>query len=230
MAKIKMKRQSTAVDMTAMCDVAFLLLTFFILTSKFRPKDPVDIVTPGSQAEKKVKEHNVMTITLDKTGKVFFGMDNPKTKEAALRLMMADNPSVKFTQGDIEKFLNTEAFGVPFSNLPQYLQSETVIEGKDQPGIPVDTLSGSIAGKSELAEWLRLTTDADSELREVTQEIKSVKGKDEGIGIILKGDGLAEYQNLKKILNLLQQMNMNKFQMVTALKAGSGSGEATKHE
>ena len=224
-----MKRQSTAVDMTAMCDVAFLLLTFFILTSKFRPKDPVDIVTPGSQAEKKVKAANVMTITVDKSGKVFFGMDNPKTKEAALKLMMAEYPDVKFTQADIEKFMATEAFGVPFTALPTLLRSEATIDGKDQPGVPVDTLASSIGLKSELQEWLRLTTDADSELREL-DEIKSVPKQDEGIGLIMKGDGAAEYRYVKKILSLLQQLGMNKFQMITSLKGNGGSGEAAKHE
>lgn len=226
MSKVKMKRQSTAVDMTAMCDVAFLLLTFFILTSKFRPKDPVDITTPGSQAEKKAKAVNVMTITLDKSGKVFFGMDNPMVKEEALKKIGEEN-GITFTAEEIEKFKALEAFGVPLNNMKEFLGKEVAMEGKDQPGVPVDTASSSIGKKSELMEWLRLTSDTDSELREL-QEIKSVKGTDEGIGIIMKGDGLAAYPQVGKIVKILQSLEMNKLQMITALKGAGGSGEAKK--
>ncbi len=86
MPKVKVKRASSAVDMTAMCDVAFLLLTFFILTAQFRAQDAATIETPSSISGIKVPDKDIMTIALDKDGKVYFGIDNQQH-----RLAMLDN-------------------------------------------------------------------------------------------------------------------------------------------
>jgi len=75
MPKVKIKRKSTWIDMTAMCDVAFLLLTFFMLTSNFTKKEPVLVATPSSVSEIKIPETNIMTVLLDPSGKVYFGID-----------------------------------------------------------------------------------------------------------------------------------------------------------
>lgn len=61
MGKIKVKKQSTFIDMTAMSDVTVLLLTFFMLTATFLPKEPVQVLTPASVSERKISEYNVLT-------------------------------------------------------------------------------------------------------------------------------------------------------------------------
>jgi biopolymer transport protein ExbD len=80
MPKHKIARKSTAVDMTAMCDVSFLLLTFFMLATKFKPPDPVEVMTPASISDTKIAETDLMMITIDKNGRVFFDMDGVQTK------------------------------------------------------------------------------------------------------------------------------------------------------
>lgn len=80
MPKKKIARKSTAIDMTAMCDVSFLLLTFFMLATKFKPPDLVEVVTPASISDTKVAETNIITISIDKDGRVFFDMDGIPTK------------------------------------------------------------------------------------------------------------------------------------------------------
>ena len=62
MPKFKVKRSSTWVDMTAMCDVSFLLLSFFILTAKFKPTEVVPIKSPTSRASEEVKEDMLLTL------------------------------------------------------------------------------------------------------------------------------------------------------------------------
>ena len=47
MGRAKLPRKSTNIDMTAMCDVAFLLLSFFILTTKFKPAEAIAVETPS---------------------------------------------------------------------------------------------------------------------------------------------------------------------------------------
>ena len=84
MPKVKVKRKSTWVDMTAMCDVAFLLLTFFMLTSNFTTKEPIQVDTPSSISEIKIPEVNIMKIVVDKGGKVFFGIDGQEKRVSLL--------------------------------------------------------------------------------------------------------------------------------------------------
>ena len=75
MSKVKIPRKSTLVDMTAMCDVAFLLLTFFMLTSNFTKKEPVVVNTPSSISEIKIPETDILMILVDSKGKIFVGID-----------------------------------------------------------------------------------------------------------------------------------------------------------
>ena len=56
MPKHKPKRSAPTIDMTAMCDVAFLLLTFFMLTAKAKPQELVVVDTPSSISETKLPD------------------------------------------------------------------------------------------------------------------------------------------------------------------------------
>lgn len=215
MPKIKVARKSTLVDMTAMCDVAFLLLTFFILTSKFRPQEPVQITMPGSRAEKKIAEQNIMILTLNKDGKVFFGVDNQKVRARMLERMSANFPDVKFTEEQKEKFALTESFGVPFQMLPALLDG-SIKNDDSAPGIPVDS-TASRYNRNELAEWVFAGRVADNELRQ-QGEIQS-----DGIDVAVKGDGATDYPKVKKVMETLVDKKVNKFNLVTALKGGDSA-------
>lgn len=221
MPKVKIARKSTLVDMTAMCDVAFLLLTFFILTSKFRPTEPVQINMPGSRAERKIAEQNIMILTVSKDGKIFFGVDNQKVRTRMLERMMLNYPNVAFTEDQKLKFATTESFGVPFQLLPRLLDGE--IKNDDSaPGIPVDSTASSFR-RNELADWIFAGRVADNELRQ-TGDIES-----DGIAVAVKGDGATDYPVIKKIMETLVDKKVNKFNLVTALKGGD-SAAATEPE
>ncbi len=76
MPKIKKARVAVRMDMTPMVDVAFLLLTFFMLTTQFKPPEVVQIVLPTSHSDFKLPESDVMTITISKDNRLFLGVDN----------------------------------------------------------------------------------------------------------------------------------------------------------
>jgi len=78
MPKIKKGRIPVKIDMTPMVDVAFLLLTFFMLTTQFRPPEEVQISLPSSHSAFKLPESNVMLITISKDNRLFLGFDSPK--------------------------------------------------------------------------------------------------------------------------------------------------------
>ena len=71
MGRAQIKKKSTFIDMTAMSDVTVLLLTFFMLTSTFVKKEPVQVNTPASVSEIKIPETNVLQILVDPNGKIF---------------------------------------------------------------------------------------------------------------------------------------------------------------
>ena len=95
-----------------MTDVSFLLLTFFILTAKFRPSQPVVIDMPSSESETVVPD-NLMVISVDKEGKVYYSMDNPKVKIVTLQNLIerygATYPALNdLTDQQIANFANVE--------------------------------------------------------------------------------------------------------------------------
>src|SRR6478752_1499528 len=97
MSKVKVSRKSISLDMTAMCDMAFLLLTFFILTTKFKPQEPVAVDIPSSTGKKVLPKDSLMIISLDKDGNVYFGIDN-QNKRLELITLADESYKLKLTE------------------------------------------------------------------------------------------------------------------------------------
>jgi len=76
MPKIKKHRLGIAIDNTPLVDIGFLLLTFFMLTTQFRPPEEVQIILPTSHSDFKLPESNVMTITIGKDNQIILGFDS----------------------------------------------------------------------------------------------------------------------------------------------------------
>lgn len=194
MARPKIPRKSTTIDMTAMCDVAFLLLSFFILATKFKPSDAVPISTPSSVAAKVAPDKDVVMISLDKDGKVFISMDDKQIKATiADALNTTKNLNI-----DKAAFVNAQFIGAPFSQLASFLKiPEEDRKSATLPGIPVDSTKG---GGNEMVEWMRLIHDA-------------YFGKT--ANLLLKGDNLATYPSFKGVIDAFKKNDFLKFQMVT---------------
>lgn len=196
MPKVKLPRKSTAVDMTAMCDVAFLLLNFFMLTSNFVAKEPIVVSTPSSISEIKIPETNMMTILIDKSGKVFFGIDN-KDKRMQLLDLMGETYKTAFTPDEKKVFGAINSFGVPFEKMKAFLKLEPQErDSKDNAiGIPCDSID------NQLKDWVKNARNINSDLR-----------------IAIKADGATPYPVIKKVMNTLQDLRENRYNLITSLE------------
>ena len=199
MAKIKMKKKSTSTDMTAMCDVAFLLLTFFILTATAKVPEALPVDTPASTVQTKLPETDLATITIGK-GKVFFDLKGREVRKRALQLM-GDKYGVTFTQEEIDKFALMEGFGVPIQSLSQIIAMKSADRSKaDQPGVPKDSLD------NQLKEWI------------YNSRIANIETNDKELQIAIKGDAKEEYPAIRKVMDILQDQKINSFSLVTGLR------------
>lgn len=200
MAKVKMSKKVTSIDMTAMCDVAFLLLTFFILTATAKQPEPLPVDTPASTVQTKLPESDLATITIGK-GKIFFGVTGKEVRKQAL-VAMGNKYGVEFTEEEIERFALIESFGVPVQNLKQIINmtSSERNQADLQPGIPKDSLN------NQLADWIMNS-------RQATIDVAQKE-----LNIAIKGDAREEYPSIKKVMDILQDQNINSFNLVTGLR------------
>lgn len=195
MSKVKVPRKSTTVDMTAMTDVAFLLLTFFMLATKFKPDEPVTVTTPSSISEIKLPETDILLLTIDKDSRVFFAMDGDQNKIDLLD-KMAEKYQLKFTDAQKKEFSLLSSFGVSIKNLSQYLDLDAEERKKfPQTGIPCDSTN------NELADWIVQARYTNKNLR-----------------FAVKGDGDAGYPVIKQVLATLQEKKVNRFNFITSLE------------
>ena len=201
MARVKVPRKSTHIDMTAMCDVAFLLLTFFILSAKPRPQDPIQVDIPASSVETAIPDDNVLLLTVGQ-GKVFYTVDGADIRKRTL-LQMGEKYKLQFTPEEQVKFANTNIFGVPISQLKGFLALEPAQrKALKQPGIPADT-----TGNNELADWIR-------ESRKVAAALHN-----KALRISIKGDNKEEYPTIQKLIAILGKQKVSKFSLITSLRA-----------
>ena len=203
MGKLKVKKHDIWIDMTPMSDVMVLLLTFFMLTSTFVKNEPVKVNQPSSVSEIKVPENDVLNIVVDKAGKVFMSMDNQNDLLSLIQ-GMNETSSIGLTNQEMMKFQADPMWGVPLNSLKGYLglpneKMTEVIRGAEA-GVPLDSIDG---GKSEFQLWV-------TEALNVNEDIK----------IAIKADADTPYAKIKKLMSELQDMNQNRYYLITSLKTG----------
>lgn len=183
--------------MTAMCDVAFLLLTFFILTTKFRPQEAVTIDIPASTAQIPIPENNIMMFQIAPDGRIFFGLDDQITRLKLLdRLSQAYN--IQFTAEQQDAFRTLETWGMDIRALPDFLSKDpNERSGINQPGLMIDT----IGGQHQVEDLILFSRQENNDLR-----------------IAIKGDKTTEYRHFDKLIQALQNRKVNKFNLITSAK------------
>ncbi len=198
---VKMSKKAASIDMTAMCDVAFLLLTFFILTATAKIPEPLPVDTPASTVQTKLPDTDLATITVGK-GKVFFDLKGREVRKRTLELM-GQKYGVDFTEDESAKFALMEGVGVPITGLKELIAMKSSDRSKAnlQPGIPKDSLD------NQLSQWIQ------------NARIANIEIDDKELQIAIKGDAKEEYPAIKKVMDILQDQKINSFNLVTGLRA-----------
>ena len=198
MPNVKVPRKSTPIDMTAMCDVAFLLLSFFILTTKFKPSEALAVVTPNSVSNKVAPQTDAVLITIDKDGKVYFSVsDENKSQKQAIIEDINTSQNLGLSAADIAGFTRAASYvGVPFTKLKSFLHlnpdqlKKTTVEG-----IPVTDSTNN-----QLTEWVRAA-------------VKAFQGGK--MNLLVKGDNASKYPSFQGVINAFKKNDQMKFQMIT---------------
>jgi biopolymer transport protein ExbD len=200
MGRAKLPRKSTNIDMTAMCDVAFLLLSFFILATKFKPPEALTVITPSSVSTKTAPEKDVVLVTIDKDGKVYLSVSDANMAEKK-EIIEAINTSKNIGLSQQEKnnfiMIPNAYIGAPFSQLKSYLdKTPEQLMHVVKPGIPaVDSTN------NEMVDWFHAAADA-------------FQGK--RMNVLVKGDDASKYPALQGVIIALKKNDLMKFQVVTS--------------
>ena len=199
MGRAKIKKKSTFIDMTAMSDVTVLLLTFFMLTSTFVKKEPVQVFTPASVSEIKIPETNILQILVDPQGKIFMSLDKQPDMKAVLE-KMGEEYGVDFTPEQEKKFVTASTFGVPMRSMQKFLDLPTEQQDKllKNEGIPCDSTD------KQFKSWVRNARQVNPDLR-----------------IAIKADASTPYAVIKNVMSSLQDLRENRYNLITSLKTTS---------
>lgn len=204
MPSVKIARKSTATDMTPFVDVAFLILAFFIMATKFKPQEAVQITTPRSVSADKLKEENAVHVNFDPNGRVFFSMSvkNPSKDQAVIQQTIQEinnRRQLGLTDANIASFVKTPTVGVPFNELKRYLSTpEDQRASYNMKGIPVDSTN------NELADWVGA---AKSTFYSYDRSMQ--------VFYMIKGDNKAKYPAFNGVLDAMRKNDQYSFKLIT---------------
>lgn len=191
MAIEKARPKIVKLDMNPMVDMAFLLVTFFMLSTSFRTDDPTEVLLPSSSAEIQMPEASVMTLYINAKGQIFFGIDGKFSKKALIE-HIARRYNLELSDFQVENFALLTGFGVPIAELPALLSDRDNLNKVQMNGIPADSLN------NELAEWVVLARVVNPALR-----------------VAIKADRATEYKFVKKVIDTLLKNNILRFNLLT---------------
>ncbi len=201
MPKIKLPTKSPHIDMTPMVDLFSVVLTFLMLTATMRQNEPANVDTPFSISEKPTPDFNALTLLLSKDDKVFINFDNGQDTILQYRpkilAEMGKRYNIEFTPAELREFEKyPTAIGVPIDKMKEFLNTREMKERTAlQTGIPLDSAD------NQLALWVLFA-------RQVNPNIQAC----------IKGDAKTAFPIVQKVLDIMQEKNVNKFNLITSLE------------
>jgi biopolymer transport protein ExbD len=202
MPKIKLPTKSPHIDMTPMVDLFSVVLTFLMLTATMRQTEPAPVDTPYSISEKPTPDFNTMTVLLSTDDKVYLNFDNGPDTLLKFRpkvlAEMGKRYNIEFTQEELREFEKyPSSMGVPILKMKEFLATkDSKARQVFQTGIPIDSAD------NQLALWILFT-------RQVNPNVQAC----------IKGDAKTGFPIVKKVLDILQDKNVNRFNLITSLEA-----------
>ncbi len=202
MPKIKLPTKSPHIDMTPMVDLFSVVLIFLMLTTTMRQPEPANVDTPFSISETPIPDFNTMTFLLAPDGKIFMNFDNgPDTLlkyRPKILQEMGNRYGIEFTPAELRAFEKMKSsMGVPINQMKEYLNAkDNNVRNSLQTGIPIDSAD------NQLAMWILFA-------RQVNPNIQAC----------IKGDSKTGFESVEKVLDILQDRNVNRFSLITSLEA-----------
>jgi biopolymer transport protein ExbD len=208
-----MPAKTPRIDMTPMVDLFCVLLIFFILTATIRPQETAPVDMPFSISEKPIPDANIMTVIVAEDKRVFFNIDNGPDTILKFRPKilseMGSRYGIEFTPEELRRFEKVNiAFGVPIQEMKTWLQAKNMQERAEiETGIPIDSTD------NQLAMW-----------------ILSARQVNPAIQACIKGDTQTEFPLVREVLDILQDKNVNRFNLITTLEVVQVSEEEITEE
>lgn len=212
MPSVKIPKKSTENDMTPFVDVAFLILSFFMLATKFKPPDAVEIKIPNSVSSESLVTTDALLVSLDSSGRVFFTIQVEKDGTPVQKVIqnMNSTRNLNLTNEEMAQFIENPSIGVPIGQLKQYYSTPEPQRKQLETGIPIKD-----SASNELYIWVR---DA----------VSAFAGKK--IDYLIKGDNAAKYPHFKNVLEAFKRNDIYKFSLVTSLEDVPVGSEMYKKE
>jgi biopolymer transport protein ExbD len=212
-----MPRSAPSIDMTPMVDLAFLLVTFFMLSANFRTNEPVEVSTPSSISDKEVPLKSLVMVTVDKEGYIYFNCTGEKTRELLLDQMSAKY-KVPFSKEQKEEFVAISSFGCDIRQLPAYLDLSGDERKKYKGGIPADSTNNQLRDWIYYANLSSLKTGEELYIEAQDKTTDKLDVNEFKPKFVLKVDGKAAYAYAKRVIEVFRELNLNNLHFVTSLE------------
>ncbi len=200
-----LRRKSTNIDMTPFVDIAFLILTFFILATKFKPQEAIKVTPPSSVSMTELKQDtNSFIILFDAGGNVFVQLSKDLRQPVLKKLY--EQFGIILQPKAARNFEKIGEINTTLTALNSYYLLPNDIKAKSVTGID-------------------MTEETGADLTALISMVNTISQKN--AIYYLKGDNAAKYPVFKKVVKALTDNNIHKFNLITIsepIPAGSPLG------